>query len=137
MNQPKSQKQITNKTLIHKSTQIRKCFNQLNLKKKLNSSGLRWLDPVEAKKKRKRVTIVCKGKRERGCATCPLRSEKGLCRTGPAIAACRLGFAWRLEAGTPKADLQTVDLYFLAWFHLEVGTVILVSHSHILISLTL
>ena len=42
-----------------------------------------------------------------------------------------------MEAGTPKADLQTADLYFPAWFRLEVGIAVLVSHSHILISLTL
>ncbi len=33
-------------------------------------------------KKRKRVTVVCRGKRERGCATCPLWSERGLRQTG-------------------------------------------------------
>ena len=89
-NQPKSQQQITNKKLTHKSAQIRKCFNQLNLKNIYIYIYIYLKVMPQSVKERER-------ERERGCAASQLWSEKDFSRPGLAIASCRLGFAQRLE----------------------------------------
>ena len=94
-------------------------------------------------KKRKRVTVVCRGKRERGCAACPLWSEKGLCWTGldqdqpSRLVNLALPRDWRLELRRQicRQQISIFQLGFawrlvlLYWYLTLIFLSLLLSHS--------